>query len=820
MAALAAYWLGLALVRFGGQYLPLPPAWAWWGLAGLTGLAVPILAQTRPRSRLALPLAVFLCLGLAAMTAHQSVINLAASDRIAGQRRLIQGWVADGPDDRPWGSYYVIDGLATAPAGRPGQGLGPTAGRLRLKIDARIPHPPRLTPGDRVRFIAWVNRATDFANGQPFSYRRYLADRGIAFRATVSSAEAVMVVGPPTGSRWRRGLARVRQSARGVIDRSLPPDQAALVRAVLLGDRGGLNPAVSQAFQATGTAHLLVVSGLHLALVAGLSLWLVRFLLTRSTRLCLRYDLIRLSRWLALIPVAAYALLAGLGPPTARALILVASAVAARAFYRRPDSLSGLTLAGLVLSLIWPPAPFDLGFQMSFGAVLALIIVFDRPSGRFKAADLRSDRGNWALGLGRAVGGLLLVSLAVNLALAPLLIRAFNQVPAAGILLNAILVPLIAGLAVPLGLAGLALAAIWPPLGLPGLIGSGLTAVAAAKLTQSAAGVTGISLHLPTLNLLEVGLAYLGLVGLAVVIFSPRSRRRLGLALLGLALVGGLADYGYWHFRLTGPETRLTAFDVGRGQSLLLEAGGGVRWLIDGGGQGSLDYGRMVIGPALAVRKVTSLRTVVLTHPHPDHYSGLNWLVDVCHPKQFIYPGHPGRAPDLIGLLAKTARLERTGLARLHQGLKVGPVAVTALWPPVDFLTRPDRPAWWGDANESSLVLMLDRGGQRILIGADIERRAEAELVRQHDAGLIDLRAEVLIVPHHGGRTSSTPEFLDRVRPRLAIISTGGLGRYAGPAQDTLARLRAVVAKIYRTDRQGAVTVTLDGTEIKVTTVR
>jgi len=703
-------------------------------------------------------------------------------------------------------------------------------GRLRLLIHTKaLPSRP-LAYGDRLRFRAWLKPVIDFANQTPLSYRRYLADRSIHLRATVSRPEALVVVQPPGGVVWRGLVEGWRDRCRRLLAAGLDPERGNLLRAILMGEKSGLGPSVRRAFQTTGTAHLLVVSGMHLTLVAILAAGLFRFLLSRSQRLCLRGQVITFSRLLALVPTGLYALLAGPALPTWRAFILVATVFAAQAAYRVRDTLSALAAAALILTLVWPPALFDLGFQLSFVAVTALFLVSDRlqdillpqreagPASRLGSASVwldRIGRASWRVGL--YFSGLVISSAVASLALTPLLARAFNQVPAGGVILNLVLVPLYTLLAVPLGLLGLGLSLIWPPLGqwLLGLAGE--LAGWGAVLVQRAALWPAISWRVPSLNVLETVLAYLFLGGLALLF----SRRRLGLVLILIALIGGGGDAAYWWVRNHDQRLVATFLDVGQGSSIHLRLPGGQSWLIDGGGfASSFDMGRLIIGPALWARKIVSVGTIVLTHPHPDHFKGLPFVLDHFRPRRFIYPGHSSPDPDLAVLLERveSLALERVSLAELHRGLEEGGVRIQVLWPPPDFLNRVDRPDWFDNPNETSLVLKVSHGRTRLLLTADTEARAEAVLCRLHDEGIIDLEAEVLQAGHHGGQTSSTAEFLRRVSPDIAVISLGHHNRFRAPHPQVIQRLRAAGARIYRTDSNGAVSIVSDGEGVKTTT--
>jgi len=829
-AAAILYWLGLILGRWSPLEPPLldpgPPLLAALA-AGLTGL---LLSLRRPGPRLIWPLLPFLLLGLGLGLVHRRPPEMAAPALAAfsGREVVLTGTVTAAPDHQSWGTYLTlrVSSILSRGPGEPREHK--TGGRLRVLLPDPDLGWPRLAYGSRIRFQAKLKRVADFANRPPgghlFSPSRRLADRGVLFRATVSGPEKIVLLAQPGGAAWWRAVERWRGRCRSLI-RAASPEGAGLLQALLMGEKSGLSPPLREAFRRTGLAHLLVVSGLHLAVVASLSLAGVRFLLTRSARLCLKVNLMVISRLLALIPVLFYALLAGPSIPTWRAFTLVTLAGLAPLWARRPDPLSSLALAGLILTLVWPPALFDLGFQLSFIAVAALLwfgVWFQARLERL-AAPL-AGRGRWLRRALLYLAGLGACTAAVALALAPLLALSFNRVPVLGLALNLVLVPLYTLLVLPAGLSGLVLSLLEPALGGWLLHLAGWSALAGARLVEQAAGLAAVSLQITGLTPLEAGLAYLLLAGLGLSLTLPR-RRSLGLALAGLALLALAGDLIHWHWRSAGPGLEVTALDVGRGSSTLIKLPGGRIWLIDGGGSWDpegFDFGARVIAPALWARKIDRVQTLVLTHPHPDHYQGLIHVLEQFGPRQMIYPGHPPLHQDLALFLEKAAALNKIDLAGLHEGLDLGQgrerLFIQALWPPPGFLEGGAGPAWLKDPNESSLVLKLTHGRVRFLFPADIQAMAEVELCRLHDLGRIDLRAEVLLVPHHAGRGSASRPFLARVEPKLAVYSCRPAGRNPSPHPETLERLKESGALVLGTDRWGAVRIASDGADWSVRT--
>jgi competence protein ComEC len=441
----------------------------------------------------------------------------------------------------------------------------------------------------------------------------------------------------------------------------------------------------------------------------------------------------------------------------------------------------------------------DVSFQLSFASVVALGLFARRLAGP-KKSDVRGWRGSlgWLVRFGGA-------TIAAGVVTAPLVAHHFGEVTPAAPLGNLALVPLVELAILPLALGGALLGAMHSCLGLVPLTLAGWAArlaLAIAELFRRFAPV----LLVRSPNLLETAaLVLAGSAALAAVV-DARRRRWVWLSAGALA-VAVVSLAGREIVRRTREETLITFLDVGQGDAAVVEGPGGFVAVIDGGGNydDSFDTGARVLEPYLRSRGIGRVDLVVLSHPHPDHLNGLFRVLARFPVGALWTSGDDGRNPRYRALLA---------LARERGVATPVPAALAR----AGLALRPLGP-WMGDGiaappgttvNDASLVVQVGFAGRSVLFAGDLEADGEAELVGRAAAGLL-VASDLLKVPHHGSRTSSTDELIDTVRPRLAVISLGRHNRFHFPRPEVLARYHARLVRVLRTDEVGAVTVTIAG---------
>jgi competence protein ComEC len=791
----AAFSAGIALQ----MRLPLS-AGPWTGAVGL-GLTLGLAGWCLGWRWLVLPSLVvsFAALGAQAMATSQLGMPATHVSRLTGGHLAaplpLEGWVVLPPDPRPAERRDTV----AADHGRSGDRVAfgvevlrlrlgeawvPVRGRARLTV---LGEPPAVRYGDEVRGTFQLRQPGGFFTPGAFDYPRYLATQGIFLEGW--SRGPVEVLPGSRGSSWLGGTFRLRALLLTRLDGALPPSQAGLLKALVLGDRSGLTPEMNQAFLASGTYHILAISGLNVSLLAGALFGL----------LCLLRASPRVAALLAAALVTGYAGLAGAGASVVRAAVMADTFLLAVVLDRRADLLNSLALSALAL-LWWNPRYLaDVGFQLTFLATLGIVLVVPRCD-RALAALPRWLR--WPLAS-------VSMTLAASLMTLPILAQAFNRVAPAGILANLPIVPL-SGLITGCGTAASAALALGPE-GVPALNrGCGLLAetLFAAARWFAALPWSTVTVYTPTPGMLA---AYYGAVACGLVALLGR-RRRWRLALAGAGCACLLAVAVQIAVRLAGPDdagrVRLTMLDVGQGEAILVELPGRHRILVDAArmGPGGFDVGARVVGPFLLHEWIGSLDALVLTHPDADHIGGAVSLLRT-FPVAEVWSGDAAETSvDFLWVqeALRRWRIPHRIVSRGSPPVRWGEAAVEVLHPPPRRPTPAPPPAGGPQrSNEESVVLEIALGGQRALLTADLGPLAEGALLQSGRS----LRAEVLKVAHHGSRISSTPAFLDAVRPEVALVSVGRHNRFRHPHPEVVDRLRERGVRLLRTDLDGTLTV-------------
>jgi len=487
--------------------------------------------------------------------------------------------------------------------------------------------------------------------------------------------------------------------------------------------------------------------------------------------------------------------------PTIRSAIMIGVYQLAVLLDREEEVFASLTLAALLIALLWPGVVADISFQLSFLAVLFIVWGMRRLHqwlASRKSADLPQER-NWIAERIKPAALHLAVPLLATLGTGPLIAHYFGHLSLAGFAANPIIVPLVGFVVVPLGLVIGFLAVVAPQLGL-WLVGVAEQPLSwTAWLVKIFAGLPWANSSVPSPNALEIAALYALLI-----CFLAFAKRRHRLTALALGMIILTADGVYWWQQRFGrKEMRVTHLNVGQGDAAVVELPGREILLIDAGGAavGDFDTGENIVAPYLRARKILKVDYLLVSHARIDHYGGMNAIVKEFAPREFwsgVARGQTHRFEELAESLEKL-QIPRRTLDDRQPCRAIGAVKICALHPP-------------GNKSEGgSIVLSLEFGKLRYLFASDIDRRDETLLLDRAEG----IRSVVLKVPRHGSATANTREFIATVKPRLAIISAGARSRAEAQREEIVARYRQEGADVLTTFDDGAVIVESDGSSLR-----
>ncbi len=639
--------------------------------------------------------------------------------------------------------------------------------------------------GDEVEISGKLQTPSD---SQGFSYRTYLARQGIH---SLLPYPHITVLARDQGQPLLTFLYGIKRRTQGVIATMLPEPQAALLTGILLGSDEGIPRSLLDQFRATGTAHIIAISGFNITLIAAALVKLFNRFLQRYVALLV-----------AIAVIALYAILVGAEPPVVRAAIMGGLTTLALIAGRQSDGLTSLLFAASVMTAWQPMVLWDVSFQISFMAMLGLILYMERLTGWVKSALERLVSVEATERLTRLLREALLATVAAQITVLPLLAYHFGQLSPLALLANLLILPvqpIIMYLGSTAALLGLAILPLGTLIGWAAWLFLTYTIRATEILSAWAGPVSDTTRLHPALLL-----AYYAILALLTwrplsSHLSPQSLPRLlkhGIVRKGLVAALAIALVLVWVAVFSLPDGRLhvTFLDVGQGDAILIQTPAGHRILIDGGPS-----------PALALQALgrrlpfydRRIDLVLLTHAHDDHVRGLLAVVERYQVRQ-VLSGSTSK-PASSGVAAQWQQILQ------DRGIPLLPVAQ-----PLQI-----------DLGDGTLMQVLPSTveGEAWLVGRLIWQDTSFLLTGDLEAdGLLQLAHEgwplactVLKVSHHGSADALIQDLLATLQPQLAVVSVGADNRFGHPANSTLELLSRQGVQTLRTDQAGDIEVIVDG---------
>ena len=647
-----------------------------------------------------------------------------------------------------------------------------------------------------------------------FDYRAYLARQDIV---GIIDAKGLLRTGEQDGFLPLRWIEALRIRTEQVIDNIYtesgtvkPSLHAQLLKGILLGKRSDLPTETLDIFRNSGTFHVLAVSGLHVGLVAMFCYFGFRCFRLPQKALCL----------LTIAAVLIYACLIGFRPSVFRASLMAILFLFATLIDRDADLFNLLAFAALVLLLLNPLQVWDVGFQLSFVAVVSIVYFvpkMEKPLRRlWENEDGSPSQGGIPVVTrfrNAAVKWLVLsylVTLAAQIGTTPLIAYHFFRTYPLGVIVGPFAVGLVS-LIVAVGMASVCVGFIWVPFAkLIALLNHAIISIFLALISMFGQTWGIVKLTPPTFGVFVLYIAiFLGIVHWRYVYKHWRLASLIGLSVVAISV---------WDtaFHEKGRLLEVVTLDVGQGDAAFVRFPDNQTMLIDGGIQRiyydakkqrlvDYDVGERVIEPYLDFHGIRRLDMVVLTHPDLDHGGGLGYILENFEVGRVLGISDVPLDSQTHRRLHAIVNANDIPYAFPYAGtIELTPIATLNLLHPIDAASTNllDQ-----DKNDDSLVIKLTYREVDILFTGDIGKRAEARLIASGQ----DLRSEILKVPHHGSRTSSSAQFIEAVEPLYAIFSLGQSSQYQFPHSDVVARYQARGCVQLRTDKAAAITLRTDG---------
>ncbi|MBD3274695.1 MAG: DNA internalization-related competence protein ComEC/Rec2 [Candidatus Marinimicrobia bacterium] len=639
--------------------------------------------------------------------------------------------------------------------------------------------PKALGIGDKITATGVFSEYPRARNPGEFDYRNYQAFKQLYYQFSIEYPWEIKIIpaNSASGDRW---IEDIRNRVHSIFEHSLSPQSAAFADALILGSRDMVDENLIETYSDLGVIHVMAVSGLHVGFVV-----LILLIITQIIPIPHRVRV-----FIVIAGLIFYTWLVDFRPSVMRASTMAALFLIARAYEERSDGLNILGLAALVILFLNPLQLFMLGFQLSFVAVMGIILVYGRMEEVLESRGIQIQQMNPAV---KWLAGIILVSLAAFLATIPITAYHFRTVPLYGILVNVLVIPAIGFIVMNLFLVLFA-GIFWQPAGafLAALPDQCIRILNIILEHLRAAGLGAI--QIPQFGMEYIFLAYAVLIIFVLWKYSLTKRVALYGVLIGLNLA----------VLIVGKKTeniRVTFFDVGQADAALIEAPGDVNILVDAGNISLYtDSGTRVLVPYFRYRGIDHLNVAIMSHPHADHIGGLPAILNEI-PVEEVWTIRQKYDSKLYKQIVDLAGDQGTPIRYVHAGFDttIQGLRILTLFPTRNFHNE--------NINNHSIVQKFLYGESSILFPGDMEVEIDEKLHPYNSY----LKADLFKVPHHGSITSSSVDLLQLISPDYAVVSVGKNNKFRHPSEEVINRYEEMDIQTLLTRDHGAVIFESDG---------
>lgn len=633
---------------------------------------------------------------------------------------------------------------------------------INIKMSQDI---PSIKYGDSLYIEGEFKQPEEARNYKGYNYKQYLKTKKIIGTVELEKAK---ILKSSNGS----FIHNIQKYIKDTINGTLTDEEGNLLLAILLGDKDKLSEDIQESFKTSNLSHMLAVSGAHVSyIILGLTYVLQNSIIGKKN-----------EKIVCIIFLLVFMAITNFTPSVTRACIMAVLTLFSGIIYRKSDVYTNISVAALITLIFNPYSLLDLGFQLSYGGTIGIIIFIKR----IQEKKSNSKVINY-------IKQMALVSIYANIIIIPIMMYHFNTVSFTFIISNIMASPIL-GIIVITGFLFIIASITVKPL-------TRLIAIFIKPILSILIKISQICSKLPFSNILVVTPYMFNVISYyAIILYCIKSKKNNKCKIIiCLLIVLILINFIIYIFP---QKLRIFFIDVGQGDSTLIITPDKKTVLIDGGGSDSFDVGEKVLLPYLLDRRILKVDYVLISHFDTDHCGGILTIMEKVKVKNIIISEQAEHSEN-YERFKKLMINKKIRLIEVKKGdkIKIGRYSEFKILFPTSRLLSEN------PLNNNSIVAQFNYNNFKMLFTGDIEKLAEQQILKTEKA---EIRADILKVAHHGSKTSSIPEFIKAVRPKIALIGVGKNNTFGHPNQQTIKNLENIKCRIYRTDLQGEIIIKID----------